>query len=323
MAWTRGASSFSERASHDEWIVSTVEVDLLAYRAKQKIQAGAAGSANEASPRSAERQRPRREEGRIRNVTTVRQTALGQASLAVTQGMTMTKNKNSQKLEQTIDTKCEQLKKLLADQRHKDMIGRYEVGTIVLEIKRTPGSKKYGTKRVKTIAIESGVNASVLYDASDVAAAWSKSEFEKRAKEKNANGIPLTFNHWVEIAHEAADRRSTLIAAVIAESLTVREVKQLVAKTKNKEKRKATVPRALVRGIGDKLERTVSTLLQWTSQLSALEDVSDASVEWIEQAIRQADRLRQACLECENALVAARQRVTSANRGNVPTIAAA
>lgn len=248
--------------------------------------------------------------------------------------MAKTTKNTSDDLERNIDERCEHLSELLADNRHKEMMGRYEVGAIVLEIKRAATGEKYGKKRVKAIADEHDVSASVLYDACDVAEAWSKPEFEKLTGMRNANGKPISFNVLVEISHAEPATRSSLIETATTKSLSVREVKALVS---GKEKEEFKAPNgeptvrerdlvlAMFQDIATEANGAAVKLSVWCEKLPLLDDLAGTHerIEWLDNAIESMDEIRLAYRACRKALLATRGRMVGADTGNVPTVEAA
>jgi len=120
----------------------------------------------------------------------------------------------------------DKLKTLLVKGLVNEASAKYEIGAIVAGVKNAP--KTYGTGAVNLLAKAFRHNEDTLYEWASVAEAFAQKEFDKLLRRSSAVGIPLSFSHLIEIAKARRTKRPTLIERCLNESLTVRELRELV-----------------------------------------------------------------------------------------------
>ena len=200
--------------------------------------------------------------------------------------------------------KCALLKRQLLAYARADVMGRYDIGVTVLEIRRMARKKKYGNRFVKEAANSCGINTTDLYAAARVAEAWNRTEFEKLV----ADSDKLAFNHFVALARAQPSRRSQLLEAAQG-GVSVTSLKQEVRKTKviaAKTTRKAT--KSFTRTIMAAMGKMLDSVKTWQPQV---QDVAGTP-----SAEKVLDRLD----DTIKALGDLRSRLGTTEAGNVPTI---
>jgi hypothetical protein len=114
------------------------------------------------------------------------------------------------------------VRRLLSKVTAADARARYEVGVVVLEIKRS--EDRYGTRAVHLLSLALGRNEVTLYRYSAVAEAWTASELEELLLRKLPGGEPISWCHLQEIAAAPREQREKLLKQVFVKGLSLREL---------------------------------------------------------------------------------------------------
>lgn len=121
----------------------------------------------------------------------------------------------------------ERLLKIVAETTLEEARRRYDIGRLVRQVMED--EKKYGKRSVETLATLLRFDKSTLRDYASVAKTWNTNEFNAVLRRKTAAGLGLRFSHLVVLAQVAdGRRREALITRTLEESLTVRQLKELV-----------------------------------------------------------------------------------------------
>jgi hypothetical protein len=104
------------------------------------------------------------------------------------------KRKNSaergfQKMSPELRTRCEKIRKLLAESGRKHTKARYQLGVLVNEIQVDP--EKYVKRAVKQLAAALGYKEKTLYPYGAVASCWSPEELNELLEKKAVTGLPI------------------------------------------------------------------------------------------------------------------------------------
>jgi hypothetical protein len=118
--------------------------------------------------------------------------------------------------------KYERIKKLLAKNTTTTSSARYEIGRLVNEVS---DEKQFGDHAVKKLALALDRDEDSLYEYGKVAEAWTEAQFEKLAARRSANGMPLTFSHFVELAKAPEEKRASLTADALAKGYSFRQLR--------------------------------------------------------------------------------------------------
>lgn len=198
--------------------------------------------------------------------------------------------------------KCALLKRQLLAYARADVMGRYDIGVTVLEIRRMARKKKYGNRFVEEAAKSCDINTTDLYAAACVAEAWNRAEFEKLVEDSDK----LAFNHFVALARAQPSRRSQLLEAAQG-GVSVASLKQKVRKTKviaSKTTRKATKP--FTRTIMAAMGKVLDSVKTWQVQDVAGTPSAEKVLVRLDETIK--------------ALGDLRSRLGTTEAGNIPTI---
>ena len=171
----------------------------------------------------------------------------------------------------------ENLVKQVGEFTHAEAVGRYRIGAKVLLVKNNEA--RYGSRAVESLAVLLGYEKSTLHDYVNVAETWERADFIALSKRKNEKGLPLRFSHFVVLARVSdGRRRNGFITRALEESLTVRQLEDLVrrelggddaeAPAETADKDEAKVQRVVARweAATDELDRDTRALVQLAEQ---------------------------------------------------------
>jgi predicted metal-dependent phosphoesterase TrpH len=100
----------------------------------------------------------------------------------------------------------------------------YEVGVHIRTIEDEKDVTVYGERAIERLADELGRDAATLRRFAAVARKWPRETFAELSRRPNAHGLPLTWEHWMELApHRAWE---PWLARTLAESWSVEELKR-------------------------------------------------------------------------------------------------
>jgi hypothetical protein len=143
---------------------------------------------------------------------------------------------------------CERIRALLFKATADEVKTRYCAGQLLLKLKRAPDT--YGSNAVGQLAAELGCEAATLYRYALVPERWPLSEMKVLVARTTPKGCRLSWSHWVELARvESSELRAKLLARVLREGLSVRELVHAVAaeeRASKKASRAASLHDALV-----------------------------------------------------------------------------
>jgi hypothetical protein len=154
------------------------------------------------------------------------------------------KGKPTQEMNRDLRNALEAIRKLLGGSDAQEAEAKYKVGRQVQEIQADPD--KYGKAAVKLLAQELRCGKDVLYNCARVVKTWTLPAFAKLLQRKGANGLPLSFSHFVKLSlEERPDVREALVSEVLEKGLTVEETVGLVKshRVKSGSRRKQPLPR--------------------------------------------------------------------------------
>lgn len=130
---------------------------------------------------------------------------------------------------QNLRSALNRLRDELNDADREDVMARYAVASICVEVK---DETKYGEKGLDFLESELDMGHSTLYRYAKVAEAWTYEEFQKLAARLNAKGRTLSWSHWELLAAQKdGRRRSALLDRTLKESLSVRDLESLIRET--------------------------------------------------------------------------------------------
>jgi len=121
------------------------------------------------------------------------------------------------------------IKKLIATNDKNNALKKYVIATRVQRV--MDGEKEFGAGAVKKLGRLLRLEWQLLYRWAEVARAWpTEAVFRKVISQPNKHGIPLTWSH-LEALTKLPDnaKRERLIKLALAESLSVRELKEKVS----------------------------------------------------------------------------------------------
>lgn len=215
----------------------------------------------------------------------------------------------------------ERVRKKLATANRDDAFARYEVGVEISEAKGMVG--KYGKRAVETIAAALKVSPKTLYNYGTTSEAWRRPEFEALMARTTPAGLHLSWSHlFVLAAVEPKDRRAELATQVLADSLTVRDLKKMtrvtIASTPDGEARPE--PISLLEGmamIRTAAQDVVSQMESWLDEALPALEATEAPAEDLLERIENAkddledtsDDLRDRLAQLGKALKTARSKV--------------
>jgi hypothetical protein len=145
------------------------------------------------------------------------------------------------------------IRELLAQAGRAEVSGRHEVGTVIVDIKRS--RHKYGTQAIQRLAKALGTDEQTLYRCASVAECWTKQQMAGLLARTTAYGQPLTWSHFVVLATvPSPKRRAELFERALHEGLSVRVLTTLIDDAAERSDEEPELP-ALGR-----LERTTERL---------------------------------------------------------------
>jgi hypothetical protein len=126
-----------------------------------------------------------------------------------------------------LEERCRVVRSLLSEARRGGASARYQVGSIVRDIKQDP--QRYGEAGVKLLAASIGRDEDSLYLYAAVAEMWTLVELEELTARRGLHGLPPSFSHFMTLTR-VRDRveREALIERCLEEGLSVRDLKKLV-----------------------------------------------------------------------------------------------
>lgn len=171
-----------------------------------------------------------------------------------------------QKMTTALRKECDKICEALAIAGTEDAKVRHRLGALVNAIQ--DDADKYGKRGVEQLAVALGYDKTLLYRHAKVAACWSSKELSELLRRESATGLPISFSHLQLLATvTSARKRNDYIEAVLAEGLSVRDLKRRLAPAAEKASRKqSSQPDAehALRGLQ-------TTLETWTDRVELLE----------------------------------------------------
>ena len=137
--------------------------------------------------------------------------------------------KNKGKMSKELAAKVATIRELMKNRSASDAKTMFLIAVEVAAVKRD--EKKYGRRSVTRLASELGCTAANLYGYAGVAETWERESFDAIMARANAEGLPLTFSHLVELAKAkvpSEEARETLIQRALSESLSVRKLTRII-----------------------------------------------------------------------------------------------
>ena len=163
---------------------------------------------------------------------------------------------------------CTQVAQLLTTGAVEAAKARHKIGAIINCI--DDDGKRYGSGAVRKVAAAVGRDVDSLYDYARVAKTWPTGEFSKIAARKNGGGVPLTFSHFVQLAHVGNSRtRESLMERAYGESLSVRALERLVDEHLDRAPSEEDVS-ARLKTIAVVADRVLARASSWASSLARI-----------------------------------------------------
>jgi hypothetical protein len=151
---------------------------------------------------------------------------LKKARRSISRATGMSKSRSSS-MKPALRSVVAKLKRKLRSLWSHECFRRFEVAQIVLKVR--VGHKRYGARGVEQLATELGLDKATVYRWARVAEVWAPGEFRIVIARRNKAGLAVTWSH-LEVLAEVSGRarRETLLEKVLAESLSVRQLRALV-----------------------------------------------------------------------------------------------
>jgi hypothetical protein len=138
-----------------------------------------------------------------------------------------------QRMTLELQARCDRVREALATVGSDDVKARYKLGALVNEIQQDPD--KYGKRGVSQLARALGYDKTLLYRHAKVAECWGLKDLSDLQRRKGATGLSVSFSQLQLIATSAssasAKKREKYIELVLAEGLSVRELKRRLKAT--------------------------------------------------------------------------------------------
>lgn len=170
----------------------------------------------------------------------------------------------------------------LCRQSRDGLLIRHEMGLTLAEV--TEGRARYGSRAVEQLAAYLGLSPDRLYKLRTYARIYTRCEVEKWAGRRMSSGGRITFHHLAAImVVQSADTRLGLVQRVFQDSLSVRAVRDKIAKqgcTKRKAGKGGRRPRSILGG----LEQLISRSQTLTKAFAVWEEVVFEQLEHAEPA---------------------------------------
>ena len=169
---------------------------------------------------------------------------------------------------------AQEFEKRLADEHHEGLVLRHDLGVAVT--RAHDAEAVYGSNAVEHLAAYLGMSPDRLYKLRTFARVFDRAEVEQLAARRMAYGGRLRYHHLAAImVVRSADERARLFERVLAESLSVRQLRTLIAAGAAEPQPAAGAsrrPKSLLEQLGEVIERSQGLARKFTKWREELFD---------------------------------------------------